>query len=83
VICYRGLKFPQIAVVLLPLESELKCYGVLSENYVCCPFVFCDTVIKCAVCPDVLLKCLWLQLAEDVYRYVIRFQQDRAASSVT
>ena len=26
-------------MVLLPLESELKCFCVLSKNYVCCPFI--------------------------------------------
>ena len=32
---------------------------------------------------DMLLKCLWLQLTEDIDQDFVHFQQDGAASSVT
>jgi hypothetical protein len=50
---------------------------------VCVALVCGDSVITGAVCLDMLLKCLWLQLTEDIYQNLLRFQQDGAASGVT
>jgi hypothetical protein len=43
---------------------------------------FGDTVITSAVCLEMLLKCLWLQLTEYICHDLIHFQHNVAACSV-
>jgi hypothetical protein len=72
-ICYRVLKFPQRLWFCFH-------YTFNWNSFLCCQKIKCvlhwflETVITGAVCLDMLLKCLWLQLTQDIYQGLIHFK---------